>query len=118
MRAKLYEGRHHANRSKNRDRGASSAWNDEPASEQQVDRQQSENRAVAAMASARQDKNNNEALNNPYAAEDDKESSAGGDDLVQATNDGTGDDGHGSQLMPATSIPIQKWPGARSGHVK
>jgi len=57
------------------------------------------------------EKNENEELNNPFATGEDKESSAGGDDLVQPTNAITktgGDDGYGSPVMPATSIPTSK----------
>ena len=80
-------------------RGASAARNEN------VERQQSDNREAAALVSVRQEKNDNEELNNPLAAGDDNESSVrvSGADLVQPTDDVTGDDDYGSPVMPSTS---------------
>ena len=89
-------------------RGASAAGNEESSGEQHVERQQSENREAAALVLVREEKHDNDELNNPFAAGDENEEAAGGDNLMQPTNDGNGDDGYGSPVMPAASIPASK----------
>jgi len=83
-------------------RGASAAGNEEASDEQNVEAHQSESRETTAMTSAVTEEYNEEELNV-------EEPSAGGnanDDLVQPANDGTGDDGHASLVVAATTTEI------------
>ena len=82
-------------------RGASAAGNEEPSGEQHVDRQQSDHREATVSVASVKEEDNEEELN----VEED--SSAGGnDDLVQPTNDGTGDDGCGSPVLAETTTAV------------
>ena len=72
--------------------GASAAGNEEPSGEQHDGPQQSENREAGAIASAMKEEDNAEELNV--------------EEIVQPTNDITGDDGKGSPVLTATTSEI------------
>jgi len=74
--------------------------------EKHIERQQSENREAGALASVKEE-DNEEELNV------EESSAAGDDDLVQPTNDVTGDDGTVSPVLAATTIPTSEVAGGK-----
>ena len=71
-----------------------------------MERQQSEQREATTASAPVKEEDNEEELNV-------EELSAGGDDLVQPTNDVTGDDGNVSPGLAATAIPTSEVVGGK-----